>query len=424
MRGMDCLLPHVLAVLAGDAAPVDARILTPPSQLDGRARAAAAGKALYGERMAHSLDTANFTVQWEDDALDPQRVAAIAAALEEGWAALVEAQAWPMPEGDDRYLQWVILDETLSGSGYTTLYTSDEFPDGYPVMFLNPTYAADQYPDFALSVAVHEFSHALQHRHRGWGAGALEAWYWEASAEWMAELGVPDVDTYAISTYWYAQRPDLAFSSMVDYHQYGMLVLPAYLDEYVGPGTLQATWLRGGELHDDAWDVVIADATGLAFADVLADLGGAFAGGALAESALYYAPVYAAEHRGTPAAETLDPPDVGGVHYVAIGASSADLAVEGPADARWGYDGTWSDTPPAEGPVVLALTGTSTEGEIRYGTDLSADTDTGEAPDEEQEEESPAACGCATGGGLSAWAVVAAVGMVRRRRRRPEVRAA
>jgi hypothetical protein len=284
---MDCGLAEVLAARAGEHAPSDPRMLVAPAFLDGRARPRADGKSVLGQSLAHHVDTANFTVQWSDESVDPAVAADIAVALEAGWARLVEQDGWPAPVSSDAYLLWVVLDPALTASGFTTTYRGDGFD--YPVMYVHPAYVPEE-PAFQLSVAVHELGHALQFRQRAWAAGA-DAWYWEATSEWVAELGQPDADTYAWSTYWYAQAPSAPADSTVAYHQYGMVLLNAYLDEHVvGPTGIRDIWLSGLE-----WPVAIAAAAGSPFGSVVADMTEALVAGDLREAHLYETPVFAEE---------------------------------------------------------------------------------------------------------------------------------
>jgi hypothetical protein len=337
-------------------------------------------------------------------------------ALEEGWAELVDTQGWPAPVSSDRYLLWVILDPTLSGSGFTTTYTTSEFPDGYPVSYVTPYYADSDYPGFSHSVAVHEFSHMIQYGVRDWRSTANEAWYWEASAEWMADQGVPDLDTYALSTYWYAINTTVAYNSMDDYHQYGMLLLPRYLEDTQGAEVVQASWLENG---GNEWADAIADAAGVEVDAIIPEMAGAYAAGAMTESELFYPPTYAADEGEDDDSETL------GTLYVKVHTPGGErFVVDGPATVRYAADGAWGAEPTGDR-FTAAITRTADSGTITWGfeADPAGDTagDSAANMDDTGETKS-AACGCAStpgpaGAGLLAIAGCAALGRRKAARR-------
>lgn len=381
---MDCLLPHVLAALSGEV-PVDPRMLVPPAALRAPPSPRAEGKGVMGQNMAYHVDGENFTVQWEDPSIDPARADAILAQLEAAWPVLVEVGGWPAPVSSDAWLLWVVLDAELAGSGYTTLYRTDLYPQGYPVMYVNPVYYTED-PDFGLSVAVHELGHMLQYRLRDWRAGSADSWFWEATSEWIAERGAPELDTYAYSTWWYAQAPGASFDSLEDYHPYGMLVLPAYLDERVfGFDGLRDTWIAG-EASDAPWDEIIAGVAERDFGELVSEMAAEVAAGTLREGGLYERPVRAATHRSAPAQGTLDVPERYGTHYVDIDSGGEDLVVEGDVLVAYVAGGVVTDAPPA-GRYTLVLTGTGEGGKVVYGV--------GE-DDEAAPEPEPNGCGCAS----------------------------
>lgn len=420
---MDCLLPHVLDVLAGQAAPLDARIVTPPRPLAPVARAD--GKAFVAEPLAHHVETANFTIQWSDDALDPARADAFAETLEAAWTALVDVGGWPAPPGADAWLQTVILDPGLGFSGYTTLHETDALPDGVPYMYVDPDYGDAYGEGYARSVAVHELGHALQFALRTTARGGLgEGWFWEASAEWQAELGAPELDTYALSTWWYARNPQMAFDSEREWHEYGMLLLPAWMDEAVGPDALRDAWLAAAGRPEDDWEAILADATGVPLEEAIADMAGAVAARTLREGHLYEPPDEAAVHDEAPAVATLDARGRLGTSYVRVGAAAPGFAVEGDALVRYAAldadgvaTGAWGAEAP-DGPFLAAITALSEGGEIVYGVGEDAIV----------EEEAPGGCACAAGapGGRPTWGAAAVAGalvaLLRSRRRAAERR--
>lgn len=395
---MDCLFEEVVVALEGGVAAHGAMVVPPP-QLDGRPRRSAASKALLGEPLAHRIDTADVTVQWADDDIDEAYAAEVAATAQDAWTRLFVDAGWPTPAGSDRYLQWILLDRTVPGSGYTTLYTTEELPDGYPVIFLNPGYGDEDWPGYSLSVAVHELGHTSQFAMRD--PSLAHTWFWESSAEWMAELGAPDLDTYALSTWAYAEAPEDSYSSATDQHPYGMLLLPAYADEYIGEGTLRSVWTS-----EDGPEDAYAAVAGVPFATLLADMTGAYAARALRESSLYYTPTFAEELDGAPEDLELEPPDPGGTVYVRISAGAADVEVDGTGEARWAADGTWGESPPATGETILAYT-TFDHARWRIGTFPDAPPPA---------EEAPGGCACGASGGVAAWPWLVGLFALRARR--------
>lgn len=373
---MDCLLPDVLAALSGEA-PVDVRMVVSPAAFGaslsagmssgGRTRTAAPqGKIVYGADLPYHIEGDHFTVQWEDATVDPTRADAFLAQLEAAWPLLVEDGGWPAPISSDTYLLRVVLDPELGGSGYTTVYVTDDFPQGYPVSYLNPAYDIED-PSFGLSVAVHEFGHMLQYRLRAWQGGRTDSWYWEATSEWMAERGAPALDTYAESSYWYAQWPDARFDRVERYHGYGMLLLDAYLDERVfGLDGIRDVWIAG-ETDTASWDVLIEEVAGRDFGELMAGMAAEVAAGTLRESALYDSPVRAAVHGTAPAWEVIAAPELFGSHFVDIGGGA--VVVEGDGEdvaVAYVVDGTVGKMP-AEGPYTLVITALSELDTVAYG---------------------------------------------------------
>ncbi|MEC8423082.1 MAG: hypothetical protein VX000_04855, partial [Myxococcota bacterium] len=163
-----CRTPDALAALAGANPTHDTRILSPPPGLSIGIRADQPsppdGKPLYGTPYPDHQTSENFLVTWTDADVDPDVAERTLIDLEDGWTALVEEQQWPVPVSGDIFKLWVLLDPAMSGTGLTTEYPTAEYPEGYPVIFLNPTYAQDT--TFWRTLVVHEFAHTLQYRLR------------------------------------------------------------------------------------------------------------------------------------------------------------------------------------------------------------------------------------------------------------------
>jgi hypothetical protein len=418
---MYCLTPVVLAALGGLKVPessFDARMIEAPAafaRFEGtQSRAKAGEKALYGAPLEHHVDSENFSVQWDGDDATEAYAQRVAEVLEQGWQTLIVEQAWPQPVSADRYLLRVVLDPSLSGSGFTTTYPSDEYPEEYPVSYVSPGFGDESYPGYSLSVAVHEFSHMIQFAVRDWRSSPAEAWYWEASAEWMADQGAPEIDTYALSTYWYAISTPESYNSTTSYHQYGMLLLPRYIEDAYGPEVVQRSWEEnaGGD-----WDDAIADATGVGLDALIPEMAGAYAAGALRESALFYTPDPMAPLEGED--EGVDDGELGELGSIYVAVSRVDAArftVTGPATVRYATDGAWGPTAP-EDTYIAAITRTEA-GTIRWGLDAPTDDTADSANDTAPGLQAPdhEGCSCATGPSSIHWVAVLAITMLLKRR--------
>ena len=287
VASMDCLTDDLIAAYNGGPAFT---LPEPPPALYAAAPPPPPGaKGLYGGRMDNHVDSANFTVAWANGDATTSAANDASEALEAAWTALVEEQGWAPPVSSDDYFVWVILDPGLSGTGLTYELSTDEYPDGYPVILLNPNYATNT--RFWRSLAAHELNHALQYARREYLSGREEPWYWEASAEWGAELALPDVNMYATSSVYYADATEARYSSMEGYHQYGMFPLNAFVEETMtGAGGMLAVWERSEALSDERWDAVLEDALGVDALTLFAGFSGAYAEETLRESSMYEPP--------------------------------------------------------------------------------------------------------------------------------------
>lgn len=283
-------MQEVLAALSGGGPAPHVRVLTPPPQLDGRPRPGPPdAKGVYGTPMENHVDSANFTVNWANGDADLSAANTASAALEEAWTALVDEQGWRPPVSSDQFLIWVILDPGISGTGLTTEYFTDEFPEGYPVLYINPAYTS--FPEFFRSLNAHEFAHALQFALRDYYGGTEEAWYWEASGEWQAERALPDEDAYGAQSQYYSDAPDLRYSSMTGFHQYGMFLLNAYIEEHLTDDDgLRDIWLYAANHDGEDWDAVLSGALNTDAESIWAGFSSVMAAGDLREWHLYRRP--------------------------------------------------------------------------------------------------------------------------------------
>ena len=271
---LSCPMDEVLAALSGVGPAPHPAVLTPPAALGAppaEAPPPGAAKAVYGTNYTYHHETDNFTINWASNpGISDALVTSAAEALEASWAAMVVDGGWDAPVSSDRFYLWVVLDRSLgSTTGITTEYTTALYPQGYPVIFLNPDYAWDD--AFWRSLAAPDD----------------ETWFWEASAQWTIEEVLPDLDVYAREATRYASYPWYRYASTDDYHQYGMMVLNAWATEALGASATRLAWESGRDNNTETWDAVLEDAWGLPAADIWGDFTAAVANNALRESELY-----------------------------------------------------------------------------------------------------------------------------------------
>ncbi|MDP6934772.1 MAG: hypothetical protein QGG40_17760, partial [Myxococcota bacterium] len=211
-----------------------------------------------------------------------------------------------------------------------------------------------------------------------------------------------------------AQAPGADHHSMVGYHQYGMFLLDAYLDEYlVGSTGIRDTWLDNqGEL----WHLEIENQAGLEAGIIWAGFSGAYRAQALRESSLYELP---------------DPDDDGlvegwlGADYISLDSSASQVWLDGGIGAVVrGSDFTVfegeAELPGGSGDAWLVVTNPDTGVlEYTYGT---LDPDTGDGVDtgaDDDEIERPLGCGCAASEAwrASPWPFASILGLLCLRRR-------
>lgn len=439
-RAEPCATPEVLEALRTGLPGRHSGMLSPPPGLSGRPTATlTGGKPVYGTPYDDHLNTANFSINWWSEGVTDDVAARAADALETAWASLVIDQGWTPPVSSDGYLLWVLLDPSLGGTtGYTTEYFTPDFREGYPVIYLNPTYGWDE--PFWASLAAHEFMHALQFAIREWdgAGGAVESWYWEASATHASELADPNVDGHQYTSAWYASQTALDHWSTSGSHQYGMFVLNAWLDEEE-PATMQAVWAAGDGREDSTWDELIAEVAGRPAEEVWAAFSGAFGNQELTESRLYSRAVGRGllvdgasgtlGDLGTDYWQAAEPVLVSVVGDAVLGgpggASGSTLLLE-PGEVL-GVTGFASgaayslavEPPPDTGTTPTGTTPTGTTGSTTSSSTTTATTGAG---DQEGDTgglltPSPGACGCGTGVavGWGGWGAVALLAALRRR---------
>lgn len=93
----------------------------------------------------------------------------------------------------------------------------------------------------------------------GYGDGDPGAWYWEATASWAQGEVFPDNPTYAQFLMGYAWLPELSVAffdypdsgTLEEYHQYGAFIYPRFLTEFVADRQLIVdSWVDPGGARD------------------------------------------------------------------------------------------------------------------------------------------------------------------------------
>lgn len=423
----DCLTPQTLQALRGDGpSPHPHAVVAPPRIGQPGPPGPPSTREIYGTPWPDHLETEHFTINWWDPTVSAQTVELTAEALETAFDALVEEQGWPEPVSSDRYYLWVLLDTELSGTGFTTEYYTDEFPEGYPNIYLNPTTHAAYGEAFYRALSAHELMHAIQYAMRDydWETGGVETWYWEASATHASELAGPAVDGHQYIAAWYATAADLPYDHVDASHEYGMFVLNAWLDDALGQHTMRSVWEAGTARPGEAWPEVMTAATGLSRAEVWAGFTDAYGNGGLPESHLYQD----AELQGVLSTSSSgDLPELG-THYWAVEddarvTPSSDAVVLGGASMAGGAVDVAAGT-------VLSVT--SVSGDASYVLTVSDPVDPGEGEGEGEgaaedtaegasgstgtlSSDAKGGCSVAAGIGAAGW-VVGLVAAGRRRR--------
>jgi len=377
---IDCLLPATLSALSGQSPPIYQYMLTPPANLTAEVSSPPSSqKLLRGNVFPNMIYTESFAVGWPNGMdITEAKVQMAADAMEDAWQALIVDGGWPQPVSSELYYIWVILDDDYAGSGYTTEYPADEYPEGYPVIFLNPEYSEDN--KFWTSLAAHEFNHAVQYgmRDYSYGANDDEDWYWEASAEWGAELSLPNANAYGPQTWYYMSNSGARYSSMDGYHQYGMSVVNAHLEEHVsGEGGMLAAWVEASTRPMVMWDELIPEANGV----TLDELWGGFTSSVTSmdfNDAVYYFPP---EVEGPVTDGKSGALPYLGTHYYNVqqsGSYSATGEVILAAPSGWGLSVT------VNAGDILAVTGRLDQINnytLHYSEDVTVDTGTTDTGD-------------------------------------------
>lgn len=433
-----CLTPDALDAVADPLRPVveeRLRVAPPGLGVDPGHPGPPEERVIYGTPYANHVETEHFTINWERGLAYGGGAERAGEALEAAWTYFVDEAGWTPPVSSDRYYLWVLLVDDLDGTGLTTEYYTEEYPEGFPVIFLNGSWAPDE--PFWESLTIHEFHHTLQYAVRDYdGEGAVESWYWEASATWAASLVVPDSAAVDYIAPWYGDQADLAYLSTEGSHQYGMYVFNAWLDtDGVGPGTMQAAWDAGAVDQDADWRTLLERASGVPAATLWSGFAGAYGNDTYGRSAAWQDPVVVEIQAGGSWSGSAD--ELGTVYYRATeplvaeghwthGSDPSAATGSGPfgiADGPWtlAAGDTLALTTTTGTLCGWSLTTTSLDGDTGDTGEPEDSGDTGRADDSEAGEGEPQACACdgTGGGGLATSVWVAGWVWAQSRRRWP-----
>jgi MYXO-CTERM domain-containing protein len=205
----------------------------------------------WASKYPNELLTTNFAIKWGDGAGDIEgAVQDLAADFETTWTTEVTELGHPLPAGAATYRFNVYIGDSggdTPDSYGATAYTNID-PDGYPYIVIAPSSLG--WDEFAETLTAHEFYHAIQFVTGSFTYGPSAAWFWEATAQWMAGQVFPLNDTIAVNLAGYAFRPQhrvdfVGSGDILDaMHPYGVFIFPTYLSEQLGDWEIvKETWI-------------------------------------------------------------------------------------------------------------------------------------------------------------------------------------
>lgn len=263
---MFCLTPLHLAYIASHPLPpapprvaaADRVTCIEPGQL-------ARAQGLTGT-FETTYETEHFLLAWNEGDITEAQVDTYAAALEASWTVQIDTLGWMPPSQTDACRITVLAAEFDKSWGDTGGYTDVNEDGGVPYIVLNVAWLADG-EDWTNTLVAHEFNHASQFAYDVFW-DETDWWYWESTAEWMADVVYDDADTYTWSLWSYLDAPWRSLESMSATVQYGHFAFNTHLEETWDRDTPRAVWAAAGSGSMD--DAVVA-VTGAEFTEVVAD---------------------------------------------------------------------------------------------------------------------------------------------------------
>ena len=205
----------------------------------------------WGSNKDNRIDTAHFSVQWDDGIIDEEDAQKFADSLEESWVVEVEELGWRPPVGSDEYLLRVEVERMGQGAG---AYTTVDRCDGKYVPYIVASSGSFRQGAWYKTMACHELHHAIQYAY-GFGH---EFWWWEATATWVEDLVYPYANDWANALYMFSRTPHIGMNASAGrsndqdlfWHTYGMGIWGMFLDQKVGGNELvRETW----EVAENSW---------------------------------------------------------------------------------------------------------------------------------------------------------------------------
>ena len=194
----------------------------------------------YGQWGENRVTGDHFVVEWDDGTVSESVAQDFLDAIEYGYEVEVEQEGWNAPEGDDRYLMMVYIQDQDMGGAYTTVDSCG----GRYIPYIVAGRDAVQMGTWTEEMAAHELNHALQFSY----SFASEFWWWEATATYIEEIVLPETNGWSDYVAGYTYNPHLEMAGYGDggdafWHMYGMAIWAFYLHDYQG-GTdaVRETW--------------------------------------------------------------------------------------------------------------------------------------------------------------------------------------
>jgi hypothetical protein len=221
----------------------------------------------FGE-FPNVIERDDVVVKWGPNAsFSDEEAAALADAFEDAWQVEVVDLGWPTPIGGETWKLNVYIAGTDGNAptsyGANGYYDLDS--DGQPMVVISDAVVPDR--ALAAEIAAHELNHALQAGAGTYDYTGASAWYWEATAVWMAGVVCPDSPTWPKLLFGWAFRPELPLDhyqrpdgSVEGYHHYGAFIFLRHLSEVEADADLiRRSWVEADVSPLETLDRLLAE---------------------------------------------------------------------------------------------------------------------------------------------------------------------
>lgn len=189
-----------------------------------------------------------------DRSIDPELAQVMLSMLETAWQKEVGEEAMPPPAGTDEFLMNVYIGNTGGAAPETDVVGGWVVVDdeGYPLIVMHPDFLEQSTTEYIGATLAHEFFHTIQFSSGLFTIDDTQSdeylqryyWFWEASADWVAEEQYPSIGATFVGAYEmlpevgleYVDYPDTG--SLVEAHHYGAAIFLRYLTEFGGDPTI------------------------------------------------------------------------------------------------------------------------------------------------------------------------------------------